>query len=283
MKTDKLYVAAIQMVSSANVQQNLMQAETLIENAVNKGACFILLPENFAFMGGDTVSALSIAEAEGNGIIQDKMSQLAKRHRVTIVAGTIPIFADEYIETEPEQDSAKKIKAASIIYGPDGNVIARYDKQHLFDVYLDSGQETYRESDTYSAGNSVVTAKTEIGTVGMSICYDLRFPEMFRQMHDNGVQIILAPSAFTEQTGRVHWEPLLRARAIENLCYVIAANQGGMHANGRKTYGNSMIIDPWGRITSRIQSGAGVIISEIDLDLQKHIRQDFPALEHRKG
>lgn len=283
MENNKNFVAAIQMVSSDCVQQNLMQAETLINNAVNKGACFILLPENFAFMGSDTVSALSVAEVEGCGIIQDKISLLAKKHRVTIVAGTIPIFADKDIKTEPDKDSVKKIKAASIIYGPDGNILARYDKQHLFDVYLDSSQETYRESDTYSAGNSVVTAKTEIGTVGMSICYDLRFPEMFRQMHDNGVQIILAPSAFTEQTGRIHWEPLLRARAIENLCYVIAANQGGIHVSGRKTYGNSMIIDPWGRITSRIQSGAGVIISEVDLGLQKHIRQDFPALEHRKG
>ncbi len=270
------------MVSSDCVEQNLTQAETLINNAVNKGACFILLPENFAFMGYDTASALSVAEAEGDGVIQDKISQLAKRYRVTIVAGTIPIIAEEYIKSEPEKVNIKKIKAASIIYGPDGNVLARYDKQHLFDVYLDSSQETYRESDTYSAGNSVVTVKTEIGMVGMSICYDLRFPEMFRQMHDNGVQIILAPSAFTEQTGRVHWEPLLRARAIENLCYVIAANQGGVHINGRKTYGNSMVIDPWGRITARIQNGAGVIISEIDLDLQDNIRSDFPALEHRK-
>lgn len=277
------FAAAIQMVSSDNIQQNLMQAEMLINNAVNKGASFILLPENFAFMGSDTASALPVAEVYGDGFIQNTISQLANKHKVTIVAGTIPILANDYLETESHKEKVKKINAASIIYGPDGKVIARYDKQHLFDVYLDGGQETYRESDTYSAGNDTVTVQTAIGKVGMSICYDIRFPEMFRQMHDKGVQIILTPSAFTEQTGRVHWEPLLRARAIENLCYVIAANQGGIHANGRKTFGNSMIIDPWGRIISRIQNGAGVIISEINLDLQKHIREDFPALEHRKG
>lgn len=283
MGKGKIFAAAIQMISSDSIEQNLLQVELLINSAVNKGANLILLPENFAFMGDATTSVLSIAEVEGAGVIQDKISQLASKHRVTIVAGTIPIFENSCIEADLEdKNTVKKIKAASIMYGPDGKVIARYDKQHLFDVCIKGSQEIYRESDTYSAGDDSVVVQTEIGKVGMSICYDIRFPEMFRQMHDKGVEIILAPSAFTEQTGRVHWEPLLRARAIENLCYVIAANQGGMHTNGRKTYGNSMIIDPWGRITSRIQSGAGVIVSEINLDLQKQIREDFPALEHRR-
>ncbi|THB71923.1 MAG: carbon-nitrogen hydrolase family protein [Gammaproteobacteria bacterium] len=270
MSTDKKYAAAVQMVSTDQLDHNLRQAESLIKIAADKGVQFILLPENFAFMGNNTPETISVAEEHGKGKIQETISRLAHDLRITIAAGSIPIL-----------DKTGKARASCLVYGKDGQEIARYDKKHLFDVYIKASQETYRESDTYNPGKNVVVIQTSIGKVGLSICYDIRFPEMYREMHEAGVEIIIVPSAFTEQTGRVHWEPLLRARAVENLCYVIAADQGGVHTNGRKTYGNSMIIDPWGRIKARLEKGAGVIFSEIDLDLQKKMREEFPVLLHR--
>ena len=269
MKDNLLYAAAIQMVSANNVDSNLEQVKALIKVAAAKGAKFILLPENFAFMGDGASETLAIAEKHQDGKIQNFVSELAVKHKVTIAAGSIPIIS-----------SAEKATASCLVYNEKGEEVARYDKKHLFDVYIKDSQESYKESDTYDLGNKIEVIETSIGKVGLSICYDIRFPEMYREMHKQGVQIIVAPSAFTEQTGRVHWEPLLKARAIENLCYVIAANQGGIHSNGRKTYGHSMIIDPWGKIISRIGTGAGVIVSQIDLQLQEKIRQEFPALQH---
>ncbi len=266
----KIFAAAIQMASSDDVDKNLRQADELVKFAIDNGAEFVLLPENFGCMVKHTEDTFSVAEPFGDGKIQSAVSRLAEESNLTIVAGSIPINGEN-----------GKARSACIVYGTDGEVLARYDKKHLFDVYIEGSQETYRESDTFIHGSDVTVIDTCIGKVGLSICYDIRFPEMYRKMIDKGVQVIIAPSAFTEQTGRAHWEPLLRARAIENLCYVIAANQSGLHANERKTYGNSMIIDPWGKIISRIEKGTGVIVSEIDLELQKRIRAEFPALSHR--
>ncbi len=272
MIDNKNVIAAVQMVSTDSVDINLKQAQELIINAADNGAEFILLPENFAYMGKCASDTVSIAEEYGQGVIQKTISLLAKKIKVTIAAGSIPII---------DSKDKSKVNASCLVYDEDGVEIARYDKKHLFDVYIEDEQETYKESDTYSPGDKVVVVETGIGKVGLSICYDIRFPEMYRQMLDQGVEIIIAPSAFTEQTGRVHWEPLLKARAIENQCYVVAANQGGLHANKRKTYGNSMIIDPWGKIKARIEKGAGVIVSQVNLESQKKIREEFPVLQHR--
>ncbi len=272
MSSTKKYAAAVQMISTDDVDTNLKQVEILVHAAAEKGAEFILLPENFAFMGNGAPETLAVAERHNNGKIQETVAKLASDLQVTIAAGSVPII---------DENDITRAKSSCLVYDKSGHEIACYDKKHLFDVYLSETQESYKESDSFSHGDKIVVIETSIGKVGLSICYDIRFPEMYREMHMQGVQIIIAPSAFTEPTGRVHWQPLLKSRAIENLCYVIAANQGGMHNNGRKTYGNSMIIDPWGQIVSRIDVGVGVIISQIDLELQRQIRHEFPVLDHR--
>lgn len=266
-------VAAVQMVSTDAVDENLSIAQKLIAEAVSKKAKFLTLPENFPLMGKEDNDRLAITEAFASGPIQTFLSQQSKQHKIWLLGGTIPLKS-----SKPD-----KVLAASLLYNPQGECIAHYDKIHLFDVLVDeSSDESYKESNTFEPGNEVIVAQTEIGNIGLSVCYDLRFPELYRRMHQNNVQIITAPSAFTATTGEAHWESLLKSRAIENLCYVIASNQGGTHVNERETWGHSMIVDPWGTVLAVVEKGNGVAIATIDLEKQTSLRNRFPALSHMK-
>ena len=265
-------VAAIQMASGPNVKANLEEAEKLIKTAVQQEAKLVVLPENFAIMGMTEVDKVAIAETAGEGPIQQFLSQQASKHGVWIVGGTIPV----------ESSVTGKVYSTSLLYNDSGDMVARYDKIHLFDVMLEDSNESYNESETIESGNDVVVVDTPFGKLGMAICYDLRFPELFRAMADVGMEICVLPSAFTNLTGRAHWESLLRARAIENLCYIIAPDQGGYHKNGRETYGDSMIVDPWGVVLNRLPHGTGVVVSDVDLEKLRNTRQNFPALQHRR-
>ena len=265
--------AVIQMVSTEKLEENLASAADFIRQAVNEGAEFCLLPENFPLMGMQERDKLAIREDRTRGPIQTFLEDQARSHHVWILGGTIPLVAN----------SADHIRSACLLFDPDGNQVARYDKMHLFDVCVDADtEEVYNESGTIEAGDAIVVAKTPFANIGMSVCYDLRFPEMYRNMQSQAVNMITVPSAFTYRTGQAHWETLLRARAIENLCYVLAPNQGGKHINDRQTWGHSMIVDPWGEILVCIESGPGVACAEIDLNSLQRLRQEFPALEHRK-
>jgi len=265
-------VVAIQMASGPNVNANLLEAERLIGNAVTEGAELVVLPENFALMGHKETDKVDIGELPGGGSLQDFLSQQAKKHGVWLVGGTIPM----------QSDDQSRIRAACLLYNDKGEQVARYDKIHMFDVSLPDSEERYIESETIEQGNETVVVDTPFGKLGLAICYDLRFPEMFRELLDKGMEILVIPSAFTEVTGRAHWEPLLRARAIENQCYVIAAAQGGYHANGRETHGNSMVIDPWGIILNRLSKASGVVKAEIDAERLQNVRKAFPAVDHRR-
>ena len=266
-------IAAIQMASGPQVQANLMAAGKLIKKAVEEGAELIVLPEGFAIMGIHETDRLAIAEEEGKGAIQDWASSLAKQYGVWLIAGTIPLKTAD----------PKKSTASSLVYDAQGKQVARYDKIHLFDVTVEENDETHVESATTQAGDKPLVIDTPVGKVGLAICYDLRFPEMFRQMVRDGAEIFVIPSAFTKATGKAHWEILLRTRAIENLCYVVAANQGGYHVNGRETYGHSMIVDHWGNVHRLIEKGTGVISMDIDLNVLSATRKNFPVLKHCKS
>lgn len=269
-------VAAIQMNSGAEVGANLLRAGELIERAVADGAGLVVLPENFAIMPLNDKDRLSVAEDIGTGPIQSFLSGQARSSGVWIVGGTIPLSAPQ----------TGKCYATCLVYDPDGGRVARYDKIHLFDVEINNS-ESYRESDVFMAGaddaDNIVSVDTPSGRLGLTICYDLRFPELYRQLSEDGAVLFSVPSAFTATTGRAHWETLLRARAIENLAYVVASGQSGTHINGRETFGHSMIVDPWGRILDRIRDEPeGVVLAEIDLERLKSVRQSFPALQHRR-
>lgn len=264
--------AAIQMASSPNVSFNLLEADKLIAEAAQAGAKLVALPENFALMGEHAADKVAHREQEGHGPIQQFLSEVAKKYAVWVIGGTIPLVANV----------DNKVRAACLIYNDQGKQVARYDKIHLFDVDVPDSDEIYRESDSIEAGVEPLVVDTPFGKIGIAVCYDLRFPEFFRLMHTQGVQILVVPSAFTAQTGAAHWEALLRARAIENLCYVIAPNQGGFHLNGRQTFGHSMIIDPWGVVLDCQKNGGGYVCANIDLDKLKKVRVKFPVLQHRR-
>jgi len=265
--------AAIQMASSPNISSNLLEAERLISDAVTTGAKLVALPENFALMGQHELDKIEQKEQEGSGPIQEFLANTAKKYAVWIIAGTIPI-ADRHDEN--------KVMAACLIYNELGERVARYDKIHLFDVHVPGSDEVYRESDTISKGNTPLVIDSPFGKLGIAICYDLRFPEIFRVMQEQGMEILIIPSAFTQKTGAAHWEVLLRARAVENLCYVIAPNQGGFHVNGRQTFGHSMMIDPWGTVLDCQKNNAGFVSADIDLPRLHKTRETFPVLQHRQ-
>ena len=267
----KFNVAAIQMASGTNVLANLTEAARLIRDAAQAGAQVVVLPENFAIMGMAEEDKVSICEEDGTGQIQDFLAEQAAKYNVWIFGGTSPICADE-----------SHVYAACLVYDDTGQRVGRYDKIHLFDVHLQESSETYNESETIKAGDKVSVVDTPFGRIGMAICYDLRFPELFRELAMQGAQVIVVPSAFTAITGKAHWEVLVRARAVENLCFVVASAQGGYHVNGRETHGNSMIVDPWGNVLDQLESGSGFVITEIDTENVEKIRQSFPALNHRK-
>ncbi|MCK5354585.1 MAG: carbon-nitrogen hydrolase family protein [Methyloprofundus sp.] len=265
--------AAIQMASSPNISSNLIEAERLIAEAVKAGAKLVALPENFALMGQTEFDKIKNKEQDGAGPIQDFLANSAKKHAVWIVAGTMPI-------ADPTDEN--KILSACLVYNDQGERVARYDKIHLFDVHVPGTEEVYRESDTISKGSEPLVIDSPFGKLGIAICYDLRFPELFRTLQEQGMEVLILPSAFTEKTGAAHWELLLRARAVENLCYVIAPNQGGFHVNGRQTYGHSMIIDPWGTVLDCKKTNAGFVAAEIDLARLHKTRESFPVLQHRQ-
>ena len=264
-------VACVQMASGPNIGANLLEAERLIEEAVSQQARLVVLPENFALMGKTEHDKVNEREQPGSGVIQTFLAEQAVRHGIWLVGGTIPLVAED----------DNKVRASCLVFDDKGKQVARYDKIHLFDVELDNA-EAYTESATIEAGSDVVVIDTPFGRLGLAICYDLRFPELFRQLSQQGAQILAVPSSFTAITGSVHWEVLVRARAIENQAYMLAAAQGGFHANGRETYGDSMIVDPWGRVANRLSRGPGVVLSEIDLDLLGDIRKNLPSLKHRR-
>jgi len=266
-------IAAIQMASGPNVSANLSEAARLIKNAAKEGAELIVLPENFAHMGMVDEDILNIAEDENSpGEIQNFLSRTAKDLKIWLLGGTIPL----------KSDVDDKVLAAAILYNEQGEIAARYDKIHLFDVDLSEARGAYKESAIIKAGNEPVVVETPLGKLAIAICYDIRFPELFRRLEKKGMEILLLPSAFTSITGKAHWEVLNRARAIENLCFVVSAAQGGFHVNGRETHGDSMIVDPWGQVVDHLPRGSGFVIADIDLKHLQETRQNFPVLEHRR-
>jgi deaminated glutathione amidase len=267
-------VAVIQMTSSPDVAANLAAARGLLERARAEGAVMAALPENFAIMGQREADKVDVAETAGEGPIQAFLGHCARELGLWIVGGTIPIRD----ESEPG-----RVAAASLLFDERGRAVARYDKIHLFDVDIPGREERYRESATIVPGNLPVVITTPLGRLGMAVCYDVRFPELFRLLQTQGAEMFSVPSAFTAPTGRAHWELLLRARAVENLCYVLAPAQSGTHSNGRETYGDSMIVDPWGHVVARVsEAGPGLAVAEVDRTLQQELRGRFPALAHRR-
>lgn len=260
-------VAALQMVSSPRVDENLRTARGLIETAVAQGAELLALPEYFAIMGMTDDDKVRVREADGHGPIQDFLSSSARENGIWLIGGSLPLSSEH-----PE-----KVRNSSLVYNPQGERVARYDKIHLFGFR--QGAECYDESTTIEAGRQVVAFAVPFGRVGVSICYDLRFPELYRALAVTALLVI--PAAFTETTGRAHWEILLRARAIENQCYVLAVAQGGRHENGRETHGNSMLIDPWGTILDRKAKGPGIVIGDLEQGRLAEVRANLPALRHR--
>lgn len=266
-------IACIQMTSSGDIEKNLSSAKRLIEQAAEQGAKLVVLPEMFAIMGLDQMDKVKHREPFGQGPIQEFLGEQAKQHGIWLVGGTIPIAV-------PQDNN--KVFASCLVFNDQGKNIARYDKIHLFDVALSTTQETYAESKTTQPGHEVVVVPTPFGKLGLAVCYDVRFPEMFRFMHHQGVEIIVLPAAFTYTTGSIHWDVLVRARAIENLSYVVASCQAGTHSNGRKTYGHSMIVNPWGEVQVCLPDGIGMVITEVNLEFLHQIREEFPVLAHRK-
>jgi len=260
------------MASGSNLDANLNEAARLLEKTAEAGAKLCVLPEYFAFMGSDS-EQLKLSESPGKGKIQQFLSQQAEKHGIWLVGGTVPLKA--------AQDN--KVRAACLVFDDKGQQQARYDKIHLFDVQLsNSNRDHYQESALIESGNQTVVIDTPFGRLGLAICYDLRFPELFRLLSAQGADIIALPSAFTASTGKAHWETLVRARAIENLSFIIAANQGGYHVDGRETYGDSMIVDPWGVILARHPKHAGLACATCELSHLKSLRKSFPVLEHRR-
>jgi predicted amidohydrolase len=260
-------VAAVQMASGPNVTANLQEAGRLIELAATTGARIVALPEYFGIMGMKDTDKVAARERDGSGPMQDFLSETARRHKIWIVGGSVPM----------ETGDTEKVRNACLVFNQKGERVARYDKIHLFG--FDMGQERYTEERTIEPGDKVCTVESPYGKIGISVCYDLRFPELYRAMGD--VDLIVVPSAFTETTGKAHWDTLIRARAIENLAYVIAPAQGGYHVNGRETHGHTMIVDPWGVVLDRLPRGSGVVVAGVNPTYQAKIRRSLPALTHK--
>jgi nitrilase len=263
--------AAVQMASGPQVAANLNEAARLIGKAASDGARLVALPENFTCMPIKDMDRLNVAEDFEDGAAQAFLADQSRTHGVWLVGGTIPLTTDD----------AGKVRAACLVYNDSGERVARYDKMHLFDVRLTNGEE-YQESRTFDAGDEPVVVDTPFGKLGLAVCYDLRFPELFRRLVDAGAQIIVIPSAFTAHTGRAHWETLVRARAIENLVFMVAPAQGGYHINGRETHGDTMIVNPWGEVLGRLVRGSGAVVADCDLSVLRNLRRSLPCLEHRK-
>ena len=263
--------AVVQMTSGPDVAANLEAAAAHLAAAAKAGAALTVLPENFACLPRREADRLAAAEADGHGPIQEFLSQQAVTHGMWIVGGTVPLSA-----------SPGRVKASCLVYDSAGARVARYDKIHLFDVAVPGGDEAYRESDSIAPGDTTVVIDSPVGRLGLAICYDLRFPELFRRLAADGMEVVALPSAFTVTTGRAHWEILVRARAVENLSWVLAAGQQGRHPHGRETWGHSMIVDPWGRVVASLPEGTGIVTARVDLGVMAGLRREFPVLTHRR-
>ncbi|HBX38555.1 MAG TPA: hypothetical protein DEG76_15265 [Pseudohongiella sp.] len=283
VESSKPIIAAIQMVSGGDIQENVRDAERLIDQAAGRGAALIVLPENFAVLDGGPLARFAEREGDYDALLQGMLSRKAREHGVYLVGGTVPLITRPAPEgVEPEVLSDGRVRPASLLFDPDGRLMARYDKIHLFDVEVSDRQARYAESDSFEPGDQVVVAETPVARLGLTICYDLRFPELYRELFNEQVELITVPAAFTKVTGQAHWEVLLRARAIENQCYVIGAGQGGVHNETRETFGHSMIIDPWGRVLETLPGGEGVVSAALDLDQLHELRRKMPIRDHRK-
>lgn len=258
------------MNSGADIKENLQQAEELIVQAAKAGAKLIVLPEMFAIMSADETEKVKYAEHEGKGYIQNFLAQQASTHAAWIVGGTIPLITDQ----------PNKVAAACLIYNPQGQIAARYDKIHLFDVSVNNHH--YNESKHIMPGNQAKVLDTPFGKLGVCVCYDIRFPELAGCLVNNGAEIIVVPTAFTKATGIAHWNILIRALAIQTQCFVIAACEVGHHPNGRSTYGHSMVIDPWGNVLSLLEDGIGISKAHIDLEQVEAVRKNMPLQKHRR-
>jgi predicted amidohydrolase len=271
-------IAALQMVTSCSVQGNLERAEDLIAQAAAAGAQLVALPENFAFMGRDDRDKLALAEPLDQGPIQGMLSGAARAHHVWLIGGSVPLATDD----------PQRVGNTTLVYGPRGERVARYDKIHLFryDEHTPDGTRCYDEGCVLRAGGTPVAFEAADDErrwrVGLSICYDLRFPELFRALMQPPCDVIAVPSAFTYTTGRAHWELLLRARAVENQCYVMAPAQGGVHENGRRTWGHTLIVDPWGVVLALQDEGEGVVLADLQTERLAEVRARLPALAHRR-
>ena len=260
-------IAAVQMISGPQVVPNLQNVRGLIAQAVEQGAQLVALPEYFPMIGAADADRLAAREHFGSGPIQDFLRDCARRHGIWLIGGSLPLAAED----------ENKLRNSCIVFNPQGKAVARYDKIHLFGY--SKGDENYDEAATIEAGQTPIVFDSPFGRIGLGICYDLRFPELFRRM--GKIDLLVLPSAFTETTGRAHWELLLRARAVENQCYVLAPAQGGRHPSGRLTYGNSMIVDPWGDVLGRLDKGDGIVVVELDPARLAEVRTMLPALQHR--
>lgn len=267
MSMDKSTIAAIQMTSGPRVDANLAEAGRLIALAAARGARLVALPEYFPLIGVSDAERLAAREEDGDGPIQRFLSDAAQRHGLWLIGGSLPLAAND----------PAKLRNACLVYDDSGRRVARYDKIHLFS--FSRGAESYNESLSIEPGKQVVAFDSPFGRIGLAICYDLRFPELFRALGE--VDLLVLPAAFTETTGRAHWELLLRTRAVENQCYLLASAQGGQHPNGRVTHGNSMIVDPWGEVLDRLDKQAGVVVAQMDAARLSEVRASLPALRHR--
>ncbi len=264
--------SVIQMVSGEDWQANLDSASVLIAQAAKQGAKLALLPENFAVFNTSQLLQRGACESDLNGPIVSFLQSQAQLHDIWLVAGSVPVL----------NASGSRVRAACFVIDNQGRITARYDKLHLFDVDVSDQQAAYRESEQIEPGDQLVLVDTPIGRLGLTICYDLRFPMLYQELLDKGAEVVSVPAAFTKVTGEAHWELLLRARAVETQCYVLAANQGGVHSKKRETYGHSMLIDPWGKVVDQIDTGAGVISADIDLAELREVRRRMPIHQHRR-
>jgi len=266
-------IAAVQMVSTPSVERNLDAARRLIGSAAAAGAALVVLPEYFCFMGRSDRDKLAIAETPGEGPIQSMLAESARAHAVWLIGGTLPLAAGA-------PDAVDRVLNANLVFSPRGELAARYDKMHLF--AFDNGRERYDEARTLQPGRAPVAFDAGGLRIGLSVCYDLRFPELYRALTRPPCDLLSVPSAFTYTTGLAHWEVLLRVRAIENQCYVVAAAQGGTHENGRRTFGHSLIVDPWGEVVAcRSDDGEGIVLADVRRERIDEVRKHLPALEHR--
>ena len=268
--TETLKIAALQMVATPDVARNLAAARQLMQRAADQGVRLVALPEYFCLMGRQDRDKLVIAEADGDGPIQAALAAAAADLGLWVIGGTLPLRTDD----------ADRVLNSCLVWGPDGRRVARYDKIHLF--AYDNGRERYDEGRVLRAGSEPVSFDAEGWRIGLSICYDLRFPELYRQLMNPPCDLIAVPSAFTHTTGSVHWDLLLRARAVENQCYVLAPAQGGLHENGRRTWGHSLVADPWGELLACQPEGEAVVAAELKRERLAQVRQQLPALAHRR-